>query len=235
MLARLADYLEARQALRQKFTLALIYPVLVTIIALAVIAVLLIYVVPQVVAVYQQSRQTLPWLTQRADRDQSSSFARPAGSGSAALAAAVIGVCAREPARRRFARAGTRALLRVPVVGRLLRSLDTARFASTLAILVGSGAPLLRSLDAARDVVWVLPLQRGGARGGALVREGVSLARALKEQQRVPAGADPSRRQRRAERRSSRRCSSAPRASSSARPSGVSLVRRAAAAGADRG
>ena len=64
VLTRLADYLEARQALRQKFTLALIYPALVTVIALAVIAVLLVYVVPQVVSVYQQSRQTLPWLTQ---------------------------------------------------------------------------------------------------------------------------------------------------------------------------
>ena len=64
VLARLADYLEAREALRQKFTLALIYPALVTVIALAVIAVLLAYVVPQVVSVYQQSRQTLPWLTQ---------------------------------------------------------------------------------------------------------------------------------------------------------------------------
>src|SRR5207247_7348438 len=64
VLTRLADYLEARQARRQQFTLALVYPALVTIIALAVIAVLLIYVVPQIVSVYQQSRQTLPWLTQ---------------------------------------------------------------------------------------------------------------------------------------------------------------------------
>ncbi len=63
VLARLADYLEARAVLRQKFTSALIYPMLVTLIALGVIAVLLTYVVPQVVAVYQQSRQTLPWLT----------------------------------------------------------------------------------------------------------------------------------------------------------------------------
>ncbi len=64
VLERLADYLEAREALKQKFTLALIYPALVTLIAFAVIAVLLVYVVPQVVSVYQQSRQTLPWLTQ---------------------------------------------------------------------------------------------------------------------------------------------------------------------------
>src|SRR6202158_1091528 len=63
VLSRLADYLEARQALRQEFTMALVYPALVTIIALAVIATLLLYVVPQIVAVYQQSRQTLPLLT----------------------------------------------------------------------------------------------------------------------------------------------------------------------------
>jgi len=64
VLARLADYLEAREAMRQKIVLALIYPAIVTVIAFAVIAVLLAYVVPQVVSVYQQSRQTLPWLTQ---------------------------------------------------------------------------------------------------------------------------------------------------------------------------
>ena len=63
VLSRLADYLEARQLLRQKFTAALIYPALVTVVALAVIGALLLYVVPQIVAVYQQSRQTLPWLT----------------------------------------------------------------------------------------------------------------------------------------------------------------------------
>jgi general secretion pathway protein F len=68
VLARLVDYLEAREALKQRFMLALIYPMLVTVIALAVVAVLLVYVVPQVVSVYQQSRQTLPWLTQALTR-----------------------------------------------------------------------------------------------------------------------------------------------------------------------
>ena len=64
VLSRLADYLEARQALKQKIGLALIYPVLVAVIAIAVITALMFYVVPQVVAVFQQSRQALPWLTQ---------------------------------------------------------------------------------------------------------------------------------------------------------------------------
>ena len=63
VLLRLADYLEARQALRQRFIAAMVYPALVTLIALGVIGVLLVYVVPQIVSVYQQSHQALPLLT----------------------------------------------------------------------------------------------------------------------------------------------------------------------------
>ncbi|MEO5764043.1 MAG: type II secretion system inner membrane protein GspF [Casimicrobiaceae bacterium] len=184
VLARLADYLEARAVLRQKFSTALIYPMLVTLIALCVIVVLLTYVVPQVVAVYQQSRQTLPWLT-RALIATSEFFRATGGFWLAALAAGVVafGVADRRPAFRARWHAWA---LRLPGVGRLLRSLDTARFASTLAILVGSGAPLLRSLEAAHDVVRMLPLARAARAAGALVREGVTLSRALKEQKVFP-------------------------------------------------
>ncbi len=184
VLTRLADYLEARQVLKQKFTLALIYPALVTVIALAVIAVLLIYVVPQVVSVYQQSRQTLPWLTQALIAV--SAFFRATGwfwvAGIVALVAA-FAVANRRLAFRVWWHAS---LLRLPVAGRLVTAVDTARFASTLSILTGSGAPLLRALDAARDVVWALPLKRAADASAALVREGVSLARALKEQRVFP-------------------------------------------------
>ena len=184
VLARLADYLEAREALRQKFTLALIYPALVTAIALAVIAVLLAYVVPQVVSVYQQSRQTLPWLTQALIAF--SGFFRATAWFWLAGTVAAIAVFAYANRREAFRERWHAALLRAPVAGRLVAAIDTARFASTLAILTASGAPLLRALDAARDVVWSLPL-RGAAHASArLVREGVSLARALKEQNVFP-------------------------------------------------
>jgi len=180
VLARLADYLEAREALRQKVILALIYPAVVTVIAFGVIAVLLVYVVPQVVSVYQQSRQTLPWLTQALIA--SSGFFR--ATGLLWLGAVVVALAAFAVALRRASfRARWHAfLLRLPVVGRLLRSLDSARFASTLAILTGSGAPLLRSLDAAAEVVRRLPLRDAAMRAAALVREGVALSRALREQ-----------------------------------------------------
>ena len=184
VLARLADYLEARLALRQRFTLALIYPALVTVIAAAVIAVLLVYVVPQVVSVYQQSRQSLPWLTRALIAG--SGFLR--GTGVYWLAAGALGATAFALANRReaFRAAWHARLLRLPVAGRLVTAIDTARFASTLAILVGSGTPLLRALDAARDVVWALPLRRAAAAAAALVREGVPVARALKEQRVFP-------------------------------------------------
>ena len=72
-----------------------------------------------------------------------------------------------------------RALLSAPGLGRLVRSLDTARFASTLAILVASGTPLLRALDAAGAVMRMRPLAEAAAAASAGVREGMPLARAL--------------------------------------------------------
>ena len=184
VLARLADYLDARLALRQKFTVALIYPALVTIIAIGVIAVLVTYVVPQVVSVYQQSRQTLPLLTR--GLIAISAFFRETGVfwliAVIAALAAFLAALRNERSRARI----HAVLLRIPGVGRLASSLDTARYASTLAILVGSGAPLLRSLDAASDVVRMIPLARASRAASSLVREGVSLSRALKEQNAFP-------------------------------------------------
>lgn len=184
VLSRLADYLEARQALRQKFATALIYPALVTAVALGVIAVLLVYVVPQVVAVYEQSRQTLPWLTRALIA--TSAFFRATGWLwlLAIVALAIVAVLAlRRPAIRARWHA---LLLRMPGVGRLAGSLDCARFASTLAILVASGTPLLRAMDAAAGVVRLRPVVDAAGAAAAMVREGAPLARALKEQKLFP-------------------------------------------------
>ena len=177
VLARLADYLEARLALAERFTTALIYPVLVALIALAVIAVLLAYVVPQVVSVYQQSRQSLPWLTQALIA--TSSFFRATAWGWLAfflLAAIAFRLGMKRSA---FRAAVHRSLLAAPGIGRLLRSLDTARFASTLAILVASGTPLLRALDTATGVIRMRPIADAATTAAAGVREGMPLARAL--------------------------------------------------------
>jgi general secretion pathway protein F len=134
--------------------------------------------------VYQQSRQTLPLLTQ--GLIAVSAFFRATGALwlAVVIAAAIAFIAA---LRRDASRARIHAfVLRVPGVGRLAASLDTARYASTLAILVGSGAPLLRSLDAATDVVRMIPLALAARAAAELVREGVSLSRALKEQRAFP-------------------------------------------------
>jgi len=179
VLARLADYLEARQALRQKIGLALIYPTLVAIIAIAVIAALMFYVVPQVVAVFQQSRQTLPWLTR--GLIGFSAFVRTtwwmwAGGALAALVGLAL-AWRRDALRARI----QRSLLGVPVIGKLLTGLDASRFASTLAILVASGAPLLRALDAARGVVWLMPMREAASSVAERVQQGVALSRAMED------------------------------------------------------
>jgi general secretion pathway protein F len=184
VLARLADYLEARQALRAKFTTAMIYPALITVIALAVIATLMLYVVPQIVAVYQQSRQTLPWLTRALIA--TSDFIRATGwywvGGAAVLAVGATWLLRREAWRER----GQIFLLRLPVIGNVLAGLDTARFASTLAILTGSGAPLLRALETAAGVIWARPIRHAAHAASAHVREGVTLSRSLASERVFP-------------------------------------------------
>ena len=184
VLTRLADYLEARQALRAKFTAALIYPALITLISLAVIATLMLYVVPQIVAVYQQSRQTLPLLTRALIA--TSDFLRATGvywiAGGLVLAGVAAWMLRRESMRERW----QGALLRVPVIGKVLSGLDSARFASTLAILTGSGAPLLRALETAAGVIWARPIRRAAHAAAARVREGVTLSRALASERVFP-------------------------------------------------
>ena len=184
VIGRLADYLDARLALRQKFAAAMIYPALVTVVALAVIGALLVYVVPQIVAVYEQSRQTLPWLTRALIA--TSDFVRATGvywlAAICVVVVAAMIMWRRESWRERW----QGVMLRTPFVGSVLRGLDTARFASTLAILTGSGAPLLRALETAAGVVWARPIRRAAQAAGDRVREGVSLARALSTQRVFP-------------------------------------------------
>jgi general secretion pathway protein F len=177
VMLRLADYTESRQVLRQKVGLAFVYPAIVTLVALLVVTGLLMYVVPQVVGVFQQSHQTLPLLT-RGLIGLSALLQATWGYALIALIGAVFGVVVllrREAVRYQW----HLRLLRLPLAGRLVRGVNTARMASTLAILAGSGVPLLTSLQAACGVVNNLPMRRAVEEAAKKVREGVSLSRAL--------------------------------------------------------
>jgi general secretion pathway protein F len=184
VLLRLADYTEDRQALRQKVGLAFIYPAIVVTFALAALSFLLTYVVPQVVQVFRQTNQALPWLTVAVI--SVSDFLRHYGI----YLAIAVGVSAwaihralkAEPVREKW----HRVLLRLPVVGRLTRGLNTARLASTLAILVGSRVPLLSALKAGVGVVGNLPMKRALEETQRMVREGAPLSRALASQKMFP-------------------------------------------------
>ena len=177
VLQHLADYLDARQALQQKTMLSLLYPVLVMIVAIVIIATLLAYVVPQVVQVFEQSRQSLPWLTRALIA--CSDFLRQAGPYLAAIAAcALVGAHAalrRDAIRRRW----HALLLQTPWVGQLIRGVNTSRFASTLAILIGGGVPLLAALASGARVMTNVVLREAVEHATNRVREGESLARAL--------------------------------------------------------
>lgn len=177
VLQRLADYIEERHAMRQKVMLAFIYPAVLTLVAVLVVGGLLTYVVPQVVAVFRDSHQTLPWLTRALIA--LSDFLRATGvfwlAGLALAAWSARQSLKNEAVKFRF----HLFQLRIPVIGRFVRDANAARLASTLAILANSGVPLLTALQAGAGVVEHLPLRRAVEDAARMVREGTSLSRAL--------------------------------------------------------
>ncbi len=184
VLARLADYTESRQALRSKVILALAYPLLLSCVAILVVVGLMIWVVPQVINVFERSHQALPWATRvlvgisDVIANYGAWLLLPL-----VLLVAVLGVAVRMPGLRR---AWQRWVLRVPVLGRLIRAADTARFSRTLALLVASAVPLLEALNIAAQVVSNATLREAFARVAVRVREGSGLAKALEESGQFP-------------------------------------------------
>lgn len=179
VLQHLADYLDKRQALKQKTSLALLYPVLVSVVALAIVTGLLVYVVPQVVQVFTQSRQALPLLTR--GLISLSDFLR-AGWPYLLIGIVVSVFSVRFALKRPVFRLRVDAwLLQLPWLGPLTRGINTARFASTLAILLGGGVPMLSALRSSARVITNQVMSVAIAGVIVRVQEGTSLARALGE------------------------------------------------------
>ena len=185
VMLQLADFLERRHALRQRTLQAMLYPTIVTVVALLVIIGLMTYVVPQVVSVFQQGKQALPLLTR--GLILISAFLRDWGLALLAMAVVLLVVVRQALRREDLRRRWDAWLLGLPVLGRHLRTLETTRFAATLAILVGSGVPLLAALDAGRQVLGRVPLADAVASAADRVREGQSLAAALGATRQFPA------------------------------------------------
>ncbi|MGA4634209.1 GspF family T2SS innner membrane protein variant XcpS [Pseudomonas solani] len=184
VLEQLADYTEQRQQSRQKIQLALLYPVILMCASLGIVSFLLGYVVPDVVRVFIDSGQTLPLLTR--GLIALSDFVKHWGWMVALLAiAAFIG--ARVALREEAIRSRWHGLvLRIPLVGGLVRATDTARFASTLAILTQSGVPLVEALGIGAEVIANRVIRTDVILAAQKVREGGSLTRALEASGQFP-------------------------------------------------
>jgi len=177
VLSKLADYLDERQQLRARLSLALVYPAIVLVVALGVVGALLVYVLPQVVQVFEHAHQKLPILTRALIA--LSGFLQVTWVGWLVLLAAAV-IALQVALRRERPRAAIhRALFHMPVIGRVLRHLDAARLAATLSILIGSRVPILQALEAGTGVMTLLPMREALTTAARGVREGMALARAL--------------------------------------------------------
>jgi general secretion pathway protein F len=184
VLERLADDLEQRQALQQKLVGAALYPAIVTLVAIVIVIFLVSYVVPQVANVFAGTKRALPILT--VIMLALSDFVRNYGwLMLGAIVVVVIGArmaLARSAFRERF----DAAWLELPLVGRLSRGYNAARFASTLAMLATAGVPILRALQAASETLGNRAMRADALDALVLVREGAPLASALAQKKRFP-------------------------------------------------
>jgi general secretion pathway protein F len=184
VLDKLADDLEERQALKSKLIGASLYPAIVSGIALLIVIFLVTYVVPQVASVFTSSRRALPLLT--VAMLALSQFARDWGwlvaLGAAGGVAALVLLRRQEAVRLRM----DAAWLRLPLVGRLARGYNAARFAGTLAMLAGAGVPILKALQAAAETLGNRAMRADALDALVQVREGAPLASALAAKKRFP-------------------------------------------------
>jgi general secretion pathway protein F len=184
VLERLADYTENRQQMQQKIQLALFYPVLLTLVAVGVVIGLMTYVVPQVVQVFENIGQELPVLTR--SLIATSAFMRNYG-----LTMLVLLVAGGVLARWILSKEGPKRsfhgfLLRLPLIGRLERGINSGRFARTFSIVTASGVPVLEGLRIASEVMSNVPMREAVEEATRKVREGASIHAALEKSGHFP-------------------------------------------------
>ncbi|CAB3631128.1 type II secretion system inner membrane protein GspF [Achromobacter pestifer] len=184
VMEKLADYIEERNTLRSKVMTAFIYPAVVASVSVIIVIFLLGYVVPQVVSAFNHAKQQLPMLTRV--MLGLSDYVREWGVVTGVVLVLLIALwryTLRAPAARRAWHAR---VLRLPLAGRFVLGVNAARFASTLAILCGSGVALLTALDAARRTLSNDVLRQAVDEASERVREGAALSASLGAQKVFP-------------------------------------------------
>ena len=184
VLERLADDLEARQELKGRLIGATLYPAIVSAIAIVIVIFLVTYVVPQVATVFTSSKRALPILTQV--MMWISGFLRSWGWLVLIAIAAGVGALLLSLRNEAFRERFDAGWLNLPLVGRLSRGYNAARFAGTLAMLAGAGVPILKALQAAAETLSNRAMRADAMDALVQVREGAPLASALAGKKRFP-------------------------------------------------
>lgn len=184
VLEKLADDLEEAQALKAKLLGASLYPAIVTLVALAIVIFLVTYVVPQVAGVFAGSKRALPWLTQL--MLAISGAVRSYGWFMLVIllvtGGGLVYLRTVESVRLKI----DAAWLRLPVLGRLAKGFNAARFASTLGMLAAAGVPILKALQAAAETLNNRAMRADAMDALVLVREGAPLASAMAQKKNFP-------------------------------------------------
>ena len=178
VLERLADYTEDRQSVKQTVTKALMYPMALVIAAIAIVPLLLAYVVPQVVGVFDSLDQELPALTRMLI--MASDFLRAWGLGVLAVIVIVFLLFRRALSNEAFRLKVDTFYLKIGFVSKLIRAFNSAQFARTLSILASSGVPVLEALSIASAVLTNRLMRQAVKNAAVQVREGSSLSASLK-------------------------------------------------------
>jgi general secretion pathway protein F len=184
VLERLADYTESREQIRQKVLAALLYPIVLTVMCFVIVSFLLVFVVPKVVSVFESTKAKLPLITRALIG--TSDFFRLYGIYlliGLALAIWLFSRWQRNPAAKRTFQSWQ---LRVPILGKLVRGFNTARFTRTFSILSGSSVPVLEAMRIAGEVVTNLPMRDAVTDAAARVREGAPIGRSLARSRLFP-------------------------------------------------
>jgi len=184
VLNRLADYTEQRQKMSNQLAQAMIYPVMLTLVAIGVVSLLLTSVVPKVVGQFEHMGQELPQITQILIA--LSDFVSNYGAYVVVLIVLLIIGSKRLLLKPRYRLAFDKRMLSFPVIGKVSKGINTARFSRTLSILNASAVPLLESMSIAGEVLTNMYARKQVQAATARVREGASLRAALTETKLFP-------------------------------------------------
>jgi general secretion pathway protein F len=177
VLERLADYTESREGMRQKVLAAMLYPIVLSILCFAIVCGLMTFVVPKVVAVFEASKGKLPWITQMLIA--TSDFMRADGIYLILAIGLAIFLFRRWLRNPNALRRWHRTQLRMPIVGKMARGFNTARFTRTFSILTAASVPVLEALRISGEVVTNLPMRDAVVDAASRVREGAAIGRSL--------------------------------------------------------